>query len=168
MWLCDLFGPHDFSETYLYLRDYWATESCWDMVCYERWFYNFLPLSFHWATLLKNDISIQHKLFCIHKNLSFIDETITCKFSCVFRVHIVMLNNLVGRPMVEMQTQVGLKLFSNTSTPSSRETDNQALHAWCPSLLLWHEKWLFPKRALCIFGKVNNSKRSRMRWHLEL
>lgn len=75
--------------------------------------------------LRKNDdTGVQHELFHIHHNLSFIDESITCKFSCVFGVHIVVLNNLVGRPMVEVQTQVGLKLFSNTSTPSSRETDS--------------------------------------------
>lgn len=59
--------------------------------------HSLLTLSFYWATLMKNDdIGIQHVLFCIHKNLSFIDETITCMFPCVFRVHIVMLNNLVG------------------------------------------------------------------------
>lgn len=97
---------------------------------------NFPSLSFYEAALLKSDRSVRHKRFRIHKNLSLIDETITCKFSCVFRVHIVMLNNLAGRPMVGMQTQVGLKLFSNTSTPSGRETDNQAPRTRRPSLLL--------------------------------
>lgn len=80
-------------------------------------------------------------------------------FPMFARFHIDMLNNLVGRPVVEMQTQVGLKLFSNTSILPRRISD--WLHTWCPSLLLWHEKWLVQEQALvpmCIFGEVITPK----------
>lgn len=56
----------------------------------------------------------------LYQSLSFIDEMITWKFCLFPGVHIVMLNILVGKPMIEMQTQVGLKLFSNTSKHKDR------------------------------------------------
>ncbi len=85
-------------------------------------------------------------------------------------VHIVMLNNLVGRPVVEMQTQVGLKLLSNTSTLLRRKT--VWLHTCIVSFtaaLTW--KMARPRTSAgadVYFWGGYNSKKSRMRWHLEL